>query len=193
MEDTKLLPVKSKWDCLFSWSLITYLLIASFGGLLVIFYSHSFFPDFSFYLSSERLSFVVVSLFYVLLFLAKRAGDWNLCYTRKVESIFKISAKNIGLFLFMWVLTHASFIYAYPGIYTGLFGRETVISMNIIKNKGGRRSCNYQVRPKKQNSIFLHFCITREMFNSLPDDDLQVDLRAKESRLGYLVKEVLIK
>lgn len=113
---------------------------------------------------------------------------WPIFYgystTKKVVLTSLLPLLVFGLF---WI-NSAIFL---PRLFTSFFG--TVNIKNDVARKVERRSrksCDYRLDVKSIESGFFHHCISEGHFNNLPDDEIRVKLKIKQSVVGYIVENV---
>lgn len=78
-----------------------------------------------------------------------------------------------------------------PRLFTSFFGTVNIKSDVARKvERRSRKSCDYRLDVKSIESGFFHYCISESHFNNLPDDEIRVKLRVKQSMVGYIVENI---
>ena len=113
---------------------------------------------------------------------------WPIFYgyslTKKIVLALLLPFFVFGLF---WI-NSAIFL---PRLFTSFFGTVNIKSDVARKvERGSRKSCDYRLDVKSIESGFFHHCISEGHFNNLPDDEIRVKLRIKQSVVGYIVENI---
>ena len=136
----------------------------------------------------------VFTVFFILLFIYLRIKNiWcpnrALDHYSKVKRAFLIAFMPAFFFMLFWI----NLAIPIPWLFTALSGEYHTRFDIVIKEKElGRRnrSCDFRFELKSVDPLFFHYCITENLYNQLPDEELEAELTIKESVLGYIVEDI---
>ena len=94
-------------------------------------------------------------------------------------------------FLLVFWLYWINIAMTYPFLYTLLVGQKSVINDTVVKEKvKSSKSCDFRLQPKSIDSSMFHYCISKNLYQQLPQKELEAKLFLKKSSLGYIVKKI---
>ena len=102
----------------------------------------------------------------------------------------------VGLFtpVFIYGVFWINIAISLPHLFTVLFGETTIKTDEVTKVKSNsRRLCDFHLKVESIDAIFFRYCISNEIYNSLPDNKINTELIIKQSIFGYTVETINLK
>lgn len=135
------------------------------------------------------LTVSAVSVLVHLFFKKKWKPGENWYSQTKIEKTLQIPLILLLIHSLFWI----NLAISGPHLYTFIFGVSGVKQDTVIKDRNfNRRSCDYELKPKNIDIVFFQYCITRDLYNQLPEGDIKSELIVKQSSLGYIVKDIRV-
>ena len=176
-----------------SQKIVASLFMAAVVGPFVLVFSHNFVAEssvseFSLYASLLLTVLTIGILRYLYINEAWKPDPTWYNYSR-----FKKTSLMLFFPFFIFGLFWINLSISAPQLFTSVFGSNAVKLDTVVKHYLYSKkiwTCDYRLKPSSIDAIFFHYCISKDLYNQLPDTPIESELLIKKSALGYIVEDI---
>ena len=170
-------------------ALILLSLLLILGSSYSLFFYRSYVPLEQVFVATNYISAIVAAAIYISFVYLYRTG--KLGFKLKWSTAHKWLFAPLVLWLFLWVIISFSI----PIGYTNVFGVVHINEGMAIKVRSHIRGCNHQLKPaalKNKKESAFKYCISKDQYIQLPENEFEAELTTRKSSLGYIVENIKI-